>query len=105
MIQENEEELPLTPGFMKSSIRPDRADKIRKMFSARKSIPIVPSPKKDSRQEILKIINRRPDSIVQRQHEAQGCVLYSIVTENTVISFPCSVWGLHDIREIEFEPI
>jgi len=69
-FQENEE-LPLTPGFMKSSIRPDRADKIRKMFSARKSIPIVPSPKKNSRQEILKIINRRPDSIVQRQHEAQ----------------------------------
>ena len=56
---------------MKSSIRPDRADKIRKMFSARKSIPIVPSPKKNSRQEILKIINRRPDAIVQRQHEAQ----------------------------------
>ena len=69
-FQENEE-LPLTPGFMKSSIRPDRADKIRKMFSARKSIPIVPSPKKNSRQEILKMINRKPDSIVQRQHDAQ----------------------------------
>jgi hypothetical protein len=64
-------ELPLTPNFMKSGIRPDQAQKLKKMFGNRKEIPIVPSPKNDSRQSVLKTINRRPESILQWQQEAQ----------------------------------
>ena len=64
-----DEELPVTPNFMKKPIRADTANKLKKMFLQRSSVPVVPSPKK---QQAARTINKRPDFLLQAQLEAQN---------------------------------
>ena len=59
------DELPVTPSFMKKPIRPDTASRLKKMFASRGSIPVVQSPKK------VATINKKPDYILQAQEEAE----------------------------------
>ena len=60
-----DDELPLTPSFMKKPIRPDTASRLKKMFASRGSIPVVQSPKK------VATINKKPDFLLQAQEEAE----------------------------------